>query len=68
MEIIKQVVGIDIAKDSFVCRVGIIYTNQSIEISSSKEFENTKTGIRKFHTYAKTQKLKDIPRMLQKRR
>ena len=61
MEIIKQVIGIDIAKDTFVCRIGIIFINQSIEISSSKEFENTKKGIQAFHAYAKGRKIKGIP-------
>lgn len=60
MEIIKQTIGIDISMDSFVCRVGIIKTDQQIEISSFEEFKNTLHGIRKFYKYAQAQQLKGV--------
>jgi transposase len=60
MEIIKQVIGIDISMDSFVCRAGLIKTDQQATISSYQEFKNTKLGIRKFYQYAQTQKIKGI--------
>jgi len=60
MKIIKQTIGIDISMDSFVCRVGIIRTDQQIEISNFQEFKNTKQGISKFYRYAQNQKLKGV--------
>lgn len=60
MEIIKQVIGIDISMDRFVCRAGLIKTDQQTTISSYQEFKNTKLGIRKFYQYAQTQKLKGV--------
>ncbi|MBE9541089.1 MAG: IS110 family transposase [Proteobacteria bacterium] len=60
MEIIKQVIGIDISKDSFVCREGTIKTDQQTKISSYREFNNTKASIRKFYKYAQDQKIKGV--------
>lgn len=60
MEIIKQVIGIDISKDGFVCRAGIIRINQQTEIRSYKDFKNTKSGIRKFYQYAQAHKIKGV--------
>jgi len=60
METIKQVFGIDISMDSFVFRNGIIQSDQEIEISSHKEFENNLQGIKQFYKYARQKKLKGV--------
>lgn len=61
MEIIKQVFGIDISKDSFMSSVGVIDTQQKQTIRHSKSYGNTKQGIQKFYTFALSQKLEGVP-------
>ena len=60
MEIIKQVSGIDISMDSFVCRVGIITTDQHTEISNHKVFTNNLTGFRQFYKFAQSQQIDGV--------
>jgi len=60
MELIKQVFGIDISMDSFVCRVGIITTDQQTEISSFKEFSNNNPGIKQFYKFASSQLIEGV--------
>jgi len=60
MEIIKQVIGIDISMDTFVCRVGIIKTDQQTEISSHEVYENNNQGIRQFYKYSQEQQIGGI--------
>jgi len=60
MEIIKQVVGIDISMDSFVCRSGIIKTDQQTEIGSFTDFKNILQGFRQFYKYSQKQKIKGV--------
>ncbi len=60
MELIKQVSGIDISMDSFVCRVGIITTDQHTEISNHKVFSNNLTGFRQFYKFAQSQQIDGV--------
>jgi len=60
MEIIKQVIGIDISMDTFVCKVGIIKTDQQTEIGGHQVFKNTTQGIRQFYKFAKAQQIKGV--------
>ena len=60
MEIIKQVFGIDISMDSFVCRSGIIKIDQQTEISSFKEFKNIIQGFRMFYKFAQSQQIDGV--------
>ena len=60
MELIKQVIGIDISMDSFVCRVGTMATNQHTEISSFKEFNNNNTAIKQFYKFASSQQIEGV--------
>jgi len=60
MEIIKQVIGIDISMDSFVCRSGTIEADQQIEINSFKEFKNSISGFRQLYKFARSQQIKGV--------
>jgi len=60
MELIKQVIGIDISMDSFVCRVGTMTTDQHTEISSFKQFNNNNTGIKQFYKFASSQQIEGV--------
>ena len=60
MELIKQVIGIDISMDSFVCRVGTMTTDQHTEIGSFKEFKNNNTGIKQFYKFASSQQIEGV--------
>lgn len=44
MDSLKQVVGIDIAKDELVCTLGLIRSNLNVELKSSSVFKNTSSG------------------------
>ncbi len=60
MEIIKQVFGIDISMASFVFRIGIIKTDQGMEIGYFREFKNDLQGIKQFYKYSQKQKIKGV--------
>jgi len=57
---IKQVIGIDISMDTFVCRVGIITADQRTKVGPHKVFKNNITGIRQFHKFARSQQLEGV--------
>ncbi len=44
MNPLKQVVGIDVAKDELVCTLGLIRSNLKVELTSSSVFKNTSSG------------------------
>ncbi|MDP3445750.1 MAG: IS110 family transposase [Ignavibacteria bacterium] len=56
MEIIKQVVGIDVSKDTFEVCYGTLSINQEQQISKSITFDNNHVGIKKLIDYAKKNK------------
>lgn len=60
MEIIKQVFGIDISKDTFVCCHGTITTDQLTSVNPSHLFKNNTTGIRKFYQFARSLKTQGV--------
>jgi transposase len=56
MEIIKQVVGFDIAKDSFLFNYGTLNSNQEIKITESVTCDNNSNGFQKLMSYVKKNK------------
>jgi len=60
MELIKQVFGIDISMESFVCRVGIITTDQQTKISNHKVITNNIQGFRQFYKFAESQQIQGV--------
>jgi transposase len=56
MEIIKQVVGIDIAKDSFVFSYGTLDISQEIIITNPIACDNNSNGYRTLMSYVKKNK------------
>ncbi|MBC8375169.1 MAG: IS110 family transposase [FCB group bacterium] len=58
---IKQVIGIDISMDTFICRVGIITADQRTKVGSHQVFNNNNTGVRRFYKFALSQQIQDIP-------
>ena len=53
MDIIKQVIGSDISKDTFVSRYGTIDIQQNQQITESVTFANNLKGFRELMSYAK---------------
>ena len=60
MEIIRQNVGIDIAKDSFVATFTILYKKQIVKHKQTKKFNNTKEGHKAFYKWCNNVKETDI--------
>ena len=56
MEIIKQVVGIDVAKDSFLFTYGTLYINHEIKITEPVTCDNNSSGFQKLMSYVKKNK------------
>lgn len=61
MEILKQNIGVDISKDTFVSTITILFKNLSIEHLKTKEFKNTKKGLESFFEWANKNKKEGIP-------
>lgn len=59
MQILKQVVGIDVSKDTLEVCFGIYSNNLSQSISKSLNFENNLTGHKRFLSWAKKKYVKD---------
>jgi transposase len=53
MNLLRQVVGIDVAKDELVCTFGVIMSDFSIEFKSSAVFKNSLSGFEKLSNWAK---------------
>ena len=60
MELIKQVLGIDISMDTFICRVGAITADQRTKIGTHKIFNNNIQGIRQFYKFAQSQQIDGV--------
>jgi len=60
MELIKQVLGIDISMDTFICRVGTITADQRTKIGTHKIFNNNIQGIRQFYKFALSQQIDGV--------
>lgn len=56
MEIIKQVIGIDVAKDSFLFTYGTLNNNQEIKITEPVTCDNNSNGFQKLMSYIKKNK------------
>lgn len=62
MDIVKEVVGIDISKDSFEARFGKLLINQEQQITKAVNFENNQKGFKELIAFAKKNRTsKDIP-------
>ena len=59
--IIKQVVGIDVASQSFVASIGRISAEQQIQLAATAEFANTPVGISKLITWIEKHRLSQAP-------
>ena len=53
MTILKQIVGVDISKDTFNARFGTIDTAQDSVLSSDKSFKNQFSGFKQLLTWVK---------------
>jgi len=53
MIVIKQNVGVDISKESFMASFVVLFSNQEISHKGIKKFENTKSGIASFRKWIK---------------
>lgn len=60
MEVIRQNVGIDIAKDSFVAAFTILLKGQIIKHLGTKKFQNDKNGNDEFYNWCKKMQNNDI--------
>jgi transposase len=52
MNLLRQVVGIDVAKDELVCTYGVIKSDFIVEFKSSMVFKNSLTGFEKLSNWA----------------
>lgn len=59
--VVKQVVGIDVAQDELVCTFGKMYDDFTLELVTRKVFENKPKGFVKFTEWLKPIVNKDIP-------
>jgi len=53
MELVKEVVGVDVSKDSLMLCIGTIATRQNQSISKSVTFANTTIGFKKLLSWSK---------------
>lgn len=53
MKLLRQVVGIDVAKDELVCTFGVFLSNFEVEFKSSAVFKNTSADFVKLSRWAK---------------
>lgn len=60
MEIIKQVIGIDVSKDSLVICLGTIDTRQQVEIGKAHSYSNNTTGIKQLYQFARKHQLPGV--------
>lgn len=51
LKILKQVVGIDISKDSFYACFKVLYEDGRVVIKGTKSFDNTISGMKKFYEW-----------------
>jgi len=56
MEILRQNVGIDIGKDSFVATMTVLLEGQEVKHLATKTFQNNPKGIKEFYLWAKKAK------------
>lgn len=56
MEVIRQNVGIDISKDSFVATVTVLLKGQLIKHVATRKFTNNKQGINEFYQWVEVHK------------
>lgn len=59
--ILKQVVGVDVASDSFVAAIGTITHQQQVTYTATAEFANTTAGRTKFLTWIEKHRCADVP-------
>jgi transposase len=52
MNLLRQVVGIDVAKDELVCTYGVFMSDFNVEFKSSMVFKNSLSGIEKLSSWA----------------
>ena len=57
MNILKQIIGIDVSMDNIEVRFGTIDITQSLTITNSVSFKNTKQGFKKLVLIAVARKL-----------
>ena len=60
MIVIKQNVGVDISKESFMASFVVLLSDQSIVHKGIKEFKNTKAGIESFRKWIRKLRVKGI--------
>lgn len=61
MKTIKQVIGIDVSKDTFHACLGCINEFQSVQVLKQSSFNNTKKGFKQLLIWKERHQLKDIP-------
>jgi transposase len=61
MEVLKQVVGVDVAQKELVVSLGKMFSDFSLEIYAHKVFKNSEKGMKELLTWVKKLTLEDKP-------
>jgi len=61
MKTIKQVIGIDVSKDTFHACLGSITEFQTVQVLKQSSFGNTEKGFKQFLSWKEKHLLKDVP-------
>ena len=61
MKTLKQVIGIDVSKDTFHVCLGTMNENQTVQLMKHDSFENKAKGFKEFFQWKEKNLLKDVP-------